>query len=226
MDTWQAKQVLSAFETLESDSDTPANLFQIRPPYLQLLFARHEGEGVLSNPEVRERLRTAIRASDGSAVRKNKSLTNLGLCPGFITLLSGQVFGGEDADTRRKVREWAVEVIRGCTVRPLKLEEWKELGMETQWAKLIDLQGIAQKTPGVKDPSVPAGENDARTKSLERWRAVLVLLESGSLSPDVLEKSVLKSGKGNLVVTIAGSFGSADPGKSGWPFDLKEMPRR
>ena len=220
VDTWQVRQVLSALEAAEPHPDgstTKPDLLDISPPYLQLLFARHDGVGVLRDPEIQDRLKEAILKDDVSSVRKNKKLAHLGLCPGYISLLADQVFDKEDAVVRRQIRAWAAEVIRGCAARPVRLEEWTELGMDTIWTGLMDLQGITQKVPGKTDPLLTIGEDESRSSSLYRWCAVLVLLESNCLGPDVLEKSVLKPGKGNLVVTIAGSFGSADPGKSTLP---------
>lgn len=194
-------------------------LFDIKPSYLQLLFCRHDGEGVLANLQIQERIKTAVLMTPAER-RKNKNLTHLGLCPGYITLLSGQAFEQETPEIRNKIREWAAETVRGCATRPIRSEEWTELGMGTIWTGLMDLKGIKQKESGKTEASstsssfVVNGEEEARMSSLYRWKAVLILLESGCLGQDVIEKSILKTGKGNLILTIAGSFGSQDPGKS------------
>jgi hypothetical protein len=201
-----------------SEPGSTANLFDIKASYLQLLFSRHNGKGVLANPDIQDRVKAAILASS-TGTKKNKDLTYLGLCPGYITLLSGQAFEGEDVEVRKQIREWATEIVRGCASRPIRLEEWTELGMETIWTGLMDLKGIKQKGASKTElsPSSSTSEEETRMSSLYRWRAVLILLESNCLGQDVIEKSVLKPGKGNVIVTIAGSFGSQDPGKSWRP---------
>jgi hypothetical protein len=181
------------------------------------MFACGVGSGVISNPDIRARLIPAILAADLVNVRRNKALTGLGLCPGYLKLLTDDIAEISDSESRRKVQDWVNEVIKGCVSRPIRWEEWQELGLDGIWLSLLGLQGIAQKQPGkiqsTDASSEPEGDRE-RDESLKRWRTVLMVLESGCLATETVEKAILQPGKNNLIVVIAGSFGSQDPGKA------------
>ena len=183
---------------------------------MQLLFACGVGSGIFTDPDLRAHLTRAILSTDLASVRKNKALTSLGLCPGYLKLLSETVLDTTDSTSISKVQDWAHEVIKGCAFRPIRYEEWQELGLDAIWLSLLSLQGIAQKEPGKNRPTedLPEMEDSReREETLQRWRAILILLESGCLAAETIEKAVLQPGKNNVTMIIAGSLGSRDPGK-------------
>ena len=183
---------------------------------MQLLFACGISSGIFADPDIRARLTEAILSANLASVRKNKALTSLGLCPGYIKLLIEPLLDTVEPPSTRTVQDWAHEVIKGCAVRPIRFEEWQELGLDAIWLSLLSLQGITQKEPGKSRPADHSSETEDdrdREESLKRWRVILMLLESGCLAGETIEKAIIQPGKNNLVVMVAGSLGSRDPGK-------------
>jgi hypothetical protein len=206
---------VSALDATPS-ADEPNGVLDLPAPYMQLLFACGVGSGIFTNPDLRARLTEAILSTDLGSVRKNKALTSLGLCPGYLKLLTESPLETADSTSTRKVQDWAHEVIKGCAVRPIRCEEWQELGLDAIWLSLLSLQGVTQKETGKSRPADELSETQAnpdREETLKRWRAILMLLESGCLASETVEKAVLQPGKNNLIVIVAGSLGSRDPGK-------------
>lgn len=224
-----------------SETDIPAIakrpcILDLPASSLQLLFCRPAGTGVLTHSKIKDQVLDSILETDspplphtGTASAARPEWMSLGACPGLVPLLyAPQVVGGRDDAARRKIQDWAAMAIRACAASTsLTVIEWVELGFDTLWMELVETTGMSQGKTNSGEIAAAAAttttkqvtdigqerSGEERKIAIRRWRAVMLLLESGGLARDVVEKYVLRQGKQNLVAIVAGSFSSQDPSK-------------
>ena len=129
----------------------------------------------------------------------------LGLTPGLLSILA--------LEKEMTIRKWAAAHIKACRTSPLSIQEWESLDFPSLWNDIIRLPY----------EGVPHEEQDE--EQIKRWLAVSKVLESGSLSEEVVRGGVLdltedvgntkkksnKEGR-SLIVDVAGSLSKTSPG--------------
>jgi hypothetical protein len=201
-------------DDIKVDPQPPRTLLSLPGPHLQLLFGSTNNT-IIGHAKIRA---LDLQGSISAAVTKQQAdyttsvcpnLVKLGLLPSLMSLATAglnviQEEGSTTDDRDARIRYWARTQISACRSKPIKPLEWVGLGLAETWATLLPISGAEDAAK----KSV-----DYHKEQIERWKAALAIIESGSLHPRTLEEFVLGPGNRNVLALVATRIADKTPGE-------------